>query len=73
MLWTVQVASYETIDQAQTLQQTLCQKGYNTRIVGSTRPFTVQVGAYLSSDSAMVVARHLSSRELTVFVTQAKF
>ena len=69
-VWTVQVASYETIDQAQTLEQTLCQKGYAARIVGTNKPFTVQVGAYPSSDSAMVVARRLSSRELTVFVTQ---
>lgn len=70
--WTVQVASFEALDQAETLQQTLCQKGYDARIVGSSRPFTVQVGAFPSSDSAMVVARHLSSREYTVFVTLAK-
>lgn len=69
--WTVQVASYETIDQAQALEQTLCQKGYNARIVGTSKPFSVQVGAYPSSDSAMVVARRLSTRELTVFVTLA--
>jgi cell division protein FtsN len=71
-MWTVQVASFETVNQAQALQQTLCQKGYDARIIGSTRPFTVQVGAYPSSDSAMVVARHLTSRDLTVFVTLAK-
>jgi cell division septation protein DedD len=72
-VWTVQVASYETIDQAQTLEEALCQRGYNARIVGTSKPFSVQVGAYPSSDSAMVIARHLSSRELTVFVTLAKY
>lgn len=72
-VWTVQVASYETLDDAQALETSLCQRGYDARIVGSGRaPFTVQVGAYPSSDSAMVVARHLSSPALTVFVTQAK-
>jgi cell division septation protein DedD len=71
-MWAVQVASYETLDQAQTLEQTLCEKGYAARIIGTNKPFTVQVGAYPSSDSAMIVARRLSSRELTVFVTQAK-
>jgi cell division protein FtsN len=72
-VWTVQVASFETLDEAQTLELSLCQRGYDARIVGSNRPpFTVQVGAYPSSDSAMIVARHLSSRELTVFVTQAE-
>ena len=71
-MWTVQVASYESLDQAQSLELTLCQKGYAARVIGTNKPFTVQVGAYPSSDSAMVVARRLSSRELTVFVTQAK-
>ena len=72
-MWTVQVASFETLDEAQALELSLCQRGYDARIVGSNRPpFTVQVGAYPTSDSAMIVARHLSSRELTVFVTQAK-
>jgi cell division septation protein DedD len=72
-VWTVQVASYETLDDAQALETSLCNRGYDARITGSGRaPFTVQVGAYPSSDSAMVVARHLSSPEFTVFVTQAK-
>jgi hypothetical protein len=71
-IWTVQVASFEALDQAQELEQKLCDKGYPARIIGSSRPFTVRVGAYPTSDSAMVVARHLSSPEYTVFVTLAK-
>jgi hypothetical protein len=70
--WTVQVASYETLDAAQAMQQTLCARGYEARITGMTRPYGVRVGRFASSDSALTVARRLSSRRLTVFVTAAE-
>jgi cell division protein FtsN len=67
--WTVQVATYETFDQAQSLQQSLCQRGYDARVVGVNRPYSVRVGHFASSQDALVVARRLRSSELTVFVT----
>lgn len=67
--WTVQVATYETFDQAQSLQQSLCHRGYNARVVGVNRPYSVRVGHFASSQDALVVARHLRSPDLTVFVT----
>lgn len=67
--WTVQVATYETFDQAQSLQQSLCQRGYDARVVGVNRPYSVRVGHFASSQDALVVARRLRSSDLTVFVT----
>jgi len=67
--WTVQVASYETLDEAQALQGTLCARGYEARILGSVRPYDVRVGRYATSDSALAVARRLRSRQLTAFAT----
>jgi cell division protein FtsN len=70
--WTVQVASYETLDEAQAMQQILCGRGYAARVLGAVRPYDVRVGHYPTSDSALAVARHLRSRQLTVFVTPAE-
>jgi len=70
-LWTVQVAAYETFDEAQTMQAELCQRGYQARILGAVRPYDVRVGRYPTSDSAMAIARRLGGH-LTVFVTPAE-
>ena len=67
--WTVQVAAYETLDEALAMQEMLCARGYEARILGAGRPYDVRVGRYPTSDSALAVARHLMSRQLTVFVT----
>lgn len=67
--WSVQVASYETVEQAQTLQQSLCQRGFDARVVGASRPYSVRVGRFATSHDALVVARRLRSPGLTVFVT----
>ena len=71
-LWTVQVASYETLDLALAMQASLCSRGYEARIRGAVRPFEVRVGRYASSDSALRIARRLTTRQLTVFVTPAE-
>jgi cell division protein FtsN len=70
--WTVQVASFESLQDAQTMQQSLCQRGFEARVVGAARPYVVRVGRYPSSQNALVVARHLTAPKLTVFVTQAE-
>jgi cell division protein FtsN len=71
-VWTVQVASYETLDEAMAMQANLCSRGYEARIRGAVRPFEVRVGRYASSDSALRIARRLTTRQLTVFVTPAE-
>jgi cell division protein FtsN len=68
----VQVASYETFDEALAMQANLCARGYDARIRGSFRPYSVRVGRFTSSDSALAVARRLTTRTLTVFVTPAE-
>lgn len=70
--WTVHVASYESLDEAERMQQALCQKGYEARIVGAGRPYGVRVGRYPTSKAALEVARHLRAPRLTVFVTPAE-
>jgi len=70
--WTVQVASFESIGNAQTMQQSLCQHGFEARVVGVTRPYVVRVGRYPTSQDALAIARHLSGPKRTVFVTQAE-
>jgi cell division septation protein DedD len=71
-VWTVQVASYETFDEALAMQANLCSRGYQARIRGNIRPFEVRVGRYANSDSALRIARRLTTRQLTVFVTPAE-
>jgi cell division protein FtsN len=70
--WTVQVASFESLQDAQSMQQSLCGHGYEARVVGAARPYVVRVGRFSTSQDALVAARHLSTPKLTVFVTQAE-
>lgn len=69
--WTVQVASFESIDDAHAMQQLLCQHGFEARVVGRVRPYIVRVGWYPSSSEALIMARHLAAPKRTVFVTQS--
>ena len=68
-VWTVQVAAYETLDEALALQELLCGRGFEARVLGAGRPYDVRVGRFATSDSALAMARRLTSRQLTVFVT----
>jgi cell division protein FtsN len=70
--WTVQVASFENLQDAQSMQQSLCGHGFEARVVGVARPYVVRVGRYSTSQDALVAARHLTTPKLTVFVTQAE-
>jgi cell division protein FtsN len=70
--WTVQVASFESLQDAQSMQQSLCGHGFEARVVGVARPYVVRVGRYSTSQDALVAARRLTTPKLTVFVTQAE-
>jgi cell division protein FtsN len=70
--WTVQVASFESLQDAQSMQQSLCGHGYEARVVGVARPYVVRVGRFSTSQDALVAARRLTTPKLTVFVTQAE-
>jgi cell division protein FtsN len=67
--WTIQVASFESLDEATTEQQQLCERGYDARVVGAFRPFSVRVGHFPSADSALTIARKLTTKHMTPFVT----
>jgi cell division protein FtsN len=70
--WTIQVASFESMGDAQAMQQSLCQHGFEARVVGANRPYIVRVGRYPTSQDALAIARHLSGPKRTVFVTPAE-
>jgi cell division protein FtsN len=70
--WTVQVASFESLQDAQSMQQSLCEHGFEARVVGVARPYVVRVGRFSTSQDALVAARRLTAPKLTVFVTQAE-
>jgi cell division protein FtsN len=70
--WTVQVASFESLQDAQSMQQSLCEHGFDARVVGVARPYVVRVGRFSTSQDALVAARRLTTPKLTVFVTQAE-
>ncbi len=70
--WTVQVASFESLQDAQSMQQSLCGHGYEARVMGVARPYVVRVGRFSTSQDALVAARRLTTPKLTVFVTQAE-
>jgi hypothetical protein len=54
------------------MQQSLCEHGFEARVVGVARPYVVRVGRYTTSQDALVAARRLTTPKLTVFVTQAE-
>jgi cell division protein FtsN len=70
--WTVQVASFESLQDAQSMQQSLCEHGFEARVMGVARPYVVRVGRFSTSQDALVAARRLTTPKLTVFVTPAE-
>jgi cell division protein FtsN len=70
--WTVQVASFESLQDAQSMQQSLCEHGFEARVMGVAKPYVVRVGRFSTSQDALVAARRLTTPKLTVFVTQAE-
>jgi cell division protein FtsN len=70
--WTVQVASFESLQDAQSMRQSLCDHGFEARVLGVARPYVVRVGRFSTSQDALVAARRLTTPKLTVFVTQAE-
>jgi cell division protein FtsN len=68
----VQVAAYDTRDQAESMRQTLSAKGVTARIVGTVKPFRVRVGRFGSRSEAEAVAKSLRAKQLPVYVTEAE-
>jgi sporulation related protein len=70
--WTVQVASFEDPGAADRRRRELCAQGYDARIIGTQRPYSVRIGAFASEQAALTVARRLQTSVASVFVTQTE-
>ena len=70
--YTVQVAAYDTRDQAESMVKTLAAKSVTARIVGTAKPFRVRVGRFGSRSEADAVAKSLRAKQLPVYVTEAE-
>jgi cell division protein FtsN len=70
--FTVQVGAYPTRDAAETLRRSLAARGYDARVVGSTKLFRVRVGFYDTRARADAVAQQMKAKQITVYVTEAE-
>lgn len=72
--FTIQVAAFRTLPQAEAMRQALVKAGYNAYVSPSQGPdgarYRVRVGTYPTRDDAQAAARRLAAeRRVTTFVT----
>jgi cell division protein FtsN len=70
--FTIQVAAYSTRSAAEVLSESLHQRGYDARVVGTTKPFRVRVGFYVTRAEADAEVQRMRARHMTAFVTEAE-
>ena len=70
--YSVQVAAYDTRAAADTLAKRLSTRGYNVRVVGSTKPFRVRVGRYPTRERAADAARQMAKLDVRGIVVEAE-
>ena len=70
--YSVQAAAYVTRDSAQVLAKRLSTRGYNVRIVGTSKPFRVRVGRYPTRDRAAEVLRELAQVSVKGIIVEAE-
>lgn len=70
--YTIQVAAYSTHAAAEVLRESLRQRGYDARVVGTSKPFRVRVGFYATRAEADAEVRRMKARHMTAFVTEAE-
>jgi cell division protein FtsN len=68
----VQVAAYDTRAAADTLAKRLSTRGYNVRVVGSSKPFRVRVGRYPTRERAADAARQMAKLDVRGIVVEAE-
>jgi cell division protein FtsN len=66
--YSVQLAAYDTPDQATRLMRLLVSRGIDARVDGKMRPFRVRVGKYTTRAQAVKAAATLKSRGHSGFV-----
>lgn len=70
--YSVQVAAYDTRVAADTLAKRLSTRGYNVRVVGTTKPFRVRVGRYPTRERAADAAQQMAKLDVHGIVVEAE-
>ena len=70
--YSIQVAAYVTRDSAEVLAKRLSTRGYNVRIVGTSKPFRVRVGRYPTRDRAAEVVREMAQVNVKGIIVEAE-
>jgi cell division septation protein DedD len=71
-VWSVQVAAYNVKSQADAMVVKLKKNGYEARVDGTSAPFRVRIGKYVTQSQASAVQRSLKAKQITGFVVQAE-
>ena len=70
--YSVQVAAYDTRAAADTLAKRLSTRGYNVRVVGTTKPFRVRVGRYPTRERAANAAQQMAKLNVKGIIVEAE-
>lgn len=69
--WSVQVAAYAAMDEAQRLAKRLVARGYDARVTAE-KPYRVRIGHYAARDDAVRVAEKLKAARTAAIVVEAE-
>jgi cell division septation protein DedD len=70
--YSIQVAAYDTREAADALAKRLSLRGYNVRVIGTSKPFRVRVGRYPTRDRAAEVVREMAQVKVQGVIVQAE-
>jgi cell division septation protein DedD len=70
--WSAQVGAYDSADEAERLAKKLKDRGYETRVSSSGKPFRVRIGWYTHRDDAAALVAKLKAAKIDAFVVEAE-
>jgi cell division septation protein DedD len=70
--WSAQVGAYDSPDEAERLAKRLNDRGYETRVSSSGKPFRVRIGWYTHRDDAVALVAKLKEAKIDAFVVEAE-
>jgi len=70
--YSVQAAAYDTRGEAEALAKRLSMRGYNVRVIGSSKPFRVRVGRYPTRDRAAEVVQEMAQLNVKGIIVEAE-
>ena len=70
--YSVQAAAYDTRGEAEALAKRLSMRGYNVRVIGTSKPFRVRVGRYPTRDRAAEVVREMAQVNVKGIIVEAE-